>query len=144
LENLIDDEDINGAWEKIKEDLNTSAKESLGLHELKQHEPWFDVECLGFLDHRKQAKLKGYGIQNQCSIGNPNNVRREVGRHSRNKKKENLKSKIYELETNSNIKTIRDLYRDINNFKKGYKPRAHIVRDEKGDMLTDSHSILTR
>ena len=21
-----------------------------GLHELKQHKPWFDEECLGFLD----------------------------------------------------------------------------------------------
>lgn len=109
MENWIDSDDINRAWENNKENFKISFNESLGLNELKQHQQWFDVECLVFLDHRKQAKLKGYGIQNQCSIGNPNNVRREVGRHSRNKKKENLKSKIYELETNSNIKTIRDL-----------------------------------
>jgi len=38
----------------------------------------FDVECLGFLDQRKQAKLQGYGIQNQSNIDNPNNVRREA------------------------------------------------------------------
>jgi len=30
-----------------KENIKNSAKESLGLHELKQHKPWFD-ECLGF------------------------------------------------------------------------------------------------
>jgi len=48
LENLSDDEDINRAWENIKENIKTSAKESLGVQELQQHKPWFDEECLGF------------------------------------------------------------------------------------------------
>jgi len=56
LVNLSDDEDINKAWEIIKQNIITSAKESLGLHELKQHKLWFDEECLGFFDRRKQAK----------------------------------------------------------------------------------------
>jgi hypothetical protein len=42
----------------IKENIKTSAKESLGLHELKQHKPWFGKECVGFLDQRKQAKMQ--------------------------------------------------------------------------------------
>jgi len=37
LENLSDSEDINRAWENIKENIKTSATESLCLHELKQH-----------------------------------------------------------------------------------------------------------
>jgi len=40
LENLNDDEDVNMIWENIKENIQTSAKESLGLHELKQNKPW--------------------------------------------------------------------------------------------------------
>jgi len=48
LENLKDDEDVGRSWENIKENIQTSAKESLGLHELKQNKPWFDEECLGF------------------------------------------------------------------------------------------------
>jgi len=48
LVNFSDDEDINRAWEDIKENIKTSAKESLGLHELKQHKLWFDEEFLGF------------------------------------------------------------------------------------------------
>ena len=35
LENLRDDEDINRAWENIKENIKTSAKGILGQHELK-------------------------------------------------------------------------------------------------------------
>jgi len=36
LEHLSDDKDINRVWENIKENIKTSAKESLGLHKLKQ------------------------------------------------------------------------------------------------------------
>jgi hypothetical protein len=41
-------------------------------------------------------------------------------------------------------KNIRDLYRGISDFRKGYQPRLNIAKDEKGDMITDSHSILAR
>ena len=58
LENLNVDEDVNRVWENIKENIKTAAKESLGLHEWKQHKPWFDKECVDFLDQRKQAKLQ--------------------------------------------------------------------------------------
>ena len=48
LQNWNDDEDINRNWENIKENMQTSVKESLGLDEFKQNKPWFDAECLGF------------------------------------------------------------------------------------------------
>jgi len=57
LDNVSDGEDINKFWGTIKEAIKTSAKESLGLYELKQQELWFAEECLGFLDQRKQAKM---------------------------------------------------------------------------------------
>jgi len=40
------------------------------------------------------------------------------------------------------IKYIKDLYRGINDFRKGYQPRADILKEENGDMFTDCHSIL--
>jgi len=42
------------------------------------------------------------------------------------------------------MKHFRDLYRGIIHLKKGYQPRTNIVKDEKGDLVTDSHSILAR
>jgi hypothetical protein len=40
--------------------MKTSGKESLGLCELKRHIPWFDKECLGFLEEAgKNAVDKG-------------------------------------------------------------------------------------
>jgi hypothetical protein len=36
------------------------------------------------------------------------------------------------------------LYRGINEFKRGYQPRSNVEKDEKGDLVADSHSILAR
>ena len=36
------------------------------------------------------------------------------------------------------------MYRGINDFKKGYQPKPNIVKDEKGDIVANSHSILAR
>ncbi|PNF23216.1 hypothetical protein B7P43_G02735 [Cryptotermes secundus] len=45
---------------------------------------------------------------------------------------------------NSKNKNIRDLYRGINDFKRGYQPSSNLVKDENGDLLADSHNILNR
>ena len=85
--NISDGGDINRAWENIKENIKTSAKESIGLHELKQHKPWFDEECLHFLDKRKEAKLQWVQDPSQRNVDNLNHVRREASRHFRKKRR---------------------------------------------------------
>jgi len=108
LENSDDDEDINRTWENIKENIQTSAKESLGLDEFKQNKPWFDEECLGFFDQRKRVKIQWIQDPSQSNVDNLNKVRREVSRHFRNKKKAYLRAKIEGLEYNNKIQNIRD------------------------------------
>ena len=81
---------------------------------MKQNKPWFDEECLGLLDQSKRAKMQWIQDPSQSKVDNLNKVRREVSRHFRNKKKAYLIAKIEELETNSKIQNIRDLYRGIN------------------------------
>jgi hypothetical protein len=80
----------------------------------------------------------------QSNVDDLNNVRPDASRHFRNKKKAYLKAKIEELETNSKINNIRDLYRVINDVKKVYQPRTRIVKVEKGDLVADSHNIMAR
>ena len=48
--------------------------------------------------------MQGIHDPGQSNVDNLNNVRREVGRHFRNKKKAHPKAKIEELATNSKIK----------------------------------------
>jgi hypothetical protein len=73
-----------------------------------------------------------------------NNVRRETSRTFRNRKREYRKENINEHETNSTNKNITGLYRGINEFKKGYKLRNNIIKDDNDDLLGDFHSVLNR
>ena len=114
------------------------------MNELKHNIPWYDEECLGFLDQRKRAKMQWIQDPCQSNVDILNNERREVSRHFRNQKKAYLRAKIEELETNNKIQNFRDLYRGIIDFKKGYQPRCNIVKDEKGDLVADSHGIVAR
>jgi hypothetical protein len=42
----------------IRQNVKTSAKESLGHYEWKKHTPWFDKGCSELLDQKKQDKLQ--------------------------------------------------------------------------------------
>ena len=88
-----------------------------------------------FLDQRKRDKIQWIEDPSQSNVDNLNKVRREVSRHFGNNKKAYLRAKIEELETNNKIQNIRDLYRGISDFKKGYQPRCNIVKDEKATWL---------
>ena len=61
MENLSDSEDINRAWENIKENIKFPAKQTLGLYGRKQHKSWFDEECSQVKGRR--LKCSGYRIQ---------------------------------------------------------------------------------
>jgi hypothetical protein len=79
------------------------------------------MNVLSFLDERKLVKMQWVQDPRQSSVDNVNSVRREATRNFRNKKKEYLKAKVEELETNSKIKNIRDLYSGINMCTKDKK-----------------------
>ena len=104
LEISYESEDINKAWEN-KENIKPSAEDSLGLYELKQHNRILMKNVYDFRS-KEQAKMLWLQDPNQNNVDNLENVRREVGRHVGNKKKEYLKAKIDELETNSKINIL--------------------------------------
>jgi len=66
LENINDSDDINRAWETIKKKIKTSAKESLGLHELKQHRPWFRESTHQLLVYTDDANRKRTYYKDKC------------------------------------------------------------------------------
>jgi hypothetical protein len=109
VENLEDSGDINRAWGNIRENIKISAQESLGCCESKRHKPWFDEECSILVGQRKQAKLQWLQDPSEANEDNLSAVQQEASRHFRKKKRESLKDKINELESNSKNKNIRDL-----------------------------------
>jgi hypothetical protein len=78
LEDLDIEVEINSAWETIRENIQISAKESIGYFEFKKHKPWFDERCLKLLGQRKEAKLQWLQDPSEINGDNLNNVRCEA------------------------------------------------------------------
>jgi hypothetical protein len=65
------------------------------------------------VDGRKQAELQLLQAPSKGNEDNLSNLRQEARRLFTNKKKEYLKDRFNEFESNSNSKNIRDLYSSI-------------------------------
>jgi hypothetical protein len=61
--------------------------------------------------------------------GNLNNVRHEAADISGKIERKYMEDRINELATQSKSKNITELYRGMNEFKKGYQPRTDLVKD---------------
>jgi hypothetical protein len=128
----------------IRENIKILAKGSQGYFELKKRKTWFNEGCSKLIDQKKQAKLQWLQDPSETNRDNLNNVRSEASRFFKNEKREYLKDNINELAMNSKNKNISNLYRGMNEQKRGYQPRNNLVKDENGDLLADSHNILKK
>ncbi|KAJ4426617.1 hypothetical protein ANN_26415 [Periplaneta americana] len=135
---------VNSVWENIRDSIKIAAEQSIGYYETKKKKPWFDEDCCIAVETRKQAKLKFLQDPVEANRDHYFNERREASRTLRNKKRGYLKEKLNEVETNSKNKNIRDLYKGKKEFKNGHQPRVNVIKDENGDLLADSPSILNR
>jgi hypothetical protein len=111
---------------------------------LKHHTPWFDENCSKVVDGRKQAELQWLQDPSEMNKDNLISVRQEASRHFRKKKRGYLKDKINELETNSKNRNIRDFYRGMTEFKKGYQRRTNLVKVMRDDILAEPRKNLNR
>ena len=55
-----------------------------------------------------------------------------------------MKAKTNKLEENSKNKDNREMYMGINEIKKGYQPRAYVIKKHDGTIVADTTSILSR
>jgi hypothetical protein len=92
---------------------------------------------LRIIRQKETRQLQCLQDPSEINGDNLNNIRREVSRHFRNKKRKYLKDEIDELATNSKKKNIIHLYRRINEFNRGYQPRRNLAKDENAGLLAD-------
>ncbi|KAJ4442439.1 hypothetical protein ANN_04025 [Periplaneta americana] len=100
------DLDVNSVWDNIRDNIKIAAEQSIGYYETKKKKPWFDEDCCMVVERRKQAKLKFLQDPIEEKRDNYFNERREASRTLRNKKRDYLKEKLNEVETNSKNKNI--------------------------------------
>lgn len=87
-----------------------------------------------------------FSIYYQSRGININSVISESSRTFKNKQWEGkyLKGKINELQTDNKNKNKTDLYREINEFRKGYQRNTNLIKGWNCNPLADFHNILNR
>ena len=121
-----------------------SAAECIGYLKKRQNKKWFDEECADIVKKRKVAKMNWLHEQNEVNLGQLGSIRRESTRVLKSKKREYLRGKINDLETNARNRNNRELYQGIRIERKGFQARKNIIRNGNGDTIADSRSILDR
>ena len=134
----------NDTWVKIKDSIKSAAKGKVGVLETHRNKPWFDQEYLELVNKRKQSKLLWLQNPNYQTAEDFSNVRCDICRTFKKKKRDYLKEKVNKLEENSKNKTIQEMYQGINEFKKGYQPRSYVIKKHNRTILGDKISILNR
>ncbi|KAJ4429390.1 hypothetical protein ANN_21547 [Periplaneta americana] len=99
--------DINSVWKNIRDSIKIAAEQSIGYYETKEKKPWFDEDCCMVVERRKQAKLKFLQDPVEANRDNYFNGRREASRTLRSKKRDYLKEKLNEVETNISHRSVR-------------------------------------
>ena len=61
----------------------------------------------------------------------------------RKKKCDYMKAKVNKLEQKSTNKDIWEMYKRINEFKKGHQSRAYVIKNHEGTIVADTNSILS-
>ena len=125
----------------------TSKRLLQGKHEFWKHTEiklWFDQECSQLANTRKQAKLLWIQNPNERNVEDFSSVRCYSCRTLKKKKGDYMKAKVNWLEENSKNKIILEIYNGINEFKKGYQPRAYVIKKQDGTILADTSSVLSR
>ena len=55
-----------------------------------------------------------------------------------------MNENVNKLEENSKNNNIREIYKGINEFKKGYQTRTYIIKKHDGTIVADTISILSK
>ena len=84
-----------------------------------RNKPWFHQECSELASKRKLAKLIWQQNINDQTAEHLTNIRRDTYKTFRENKRDYMKAKGNKLEENSRNKNIREMYKGINEFKKG-------------------------
>ena len=59
-------------------------------------------------------------------------------------KRDYMKTKVNKLEENHRNKNIQEMYKGVNDFKKGNQPRSYVTKKDDGTLVADTACILTR
>ena len=135
IDNLVDLEDINDAWEKLKKNIHDTADEICGQKGIQPKKIWMTQEILEKMEERRRQK--DINVERY----------REINRDIKGMCKE-AKERFY----NEKCKKIQELderhnplmYKIVKEMQPGSRKEMNAIRAENGRLLTRKEDVLKR
>lgn len=149
LETLDDEDEENlnaeNKWTEIEMIIKEVAEQTLGLVERKSTKDWFDEDCTRAIAERKTAK-------NNLLANETNPQLREVlksktteaKRIIRRKKRQKMHEDLDGIEQAFLEGKVRIAYQEVKKLRKGYQARTNMIKNKRGDTLTNEKEVKER
>ncbi|GFO40127.1 endonuclease-reverse transcriptase [Plakobranchus ocellatus] len=134
----IEEKEPNEITNAAKNIINETAAKHLKKRSSKK-QPWISEDTLIKIKERKEAKAK-FGIHAPVY----RIIAKEVKQRCKRDKKNYLIGKCREIEAHMKENRSTEMYEEIKNITKTFQPRLGVIKDEKGNILTESKQIVDR
>lgn len=143
---LPTEEDISASerWERCKSALLTTGSEVIGPYKRQKQNDWFDEECERVTTQKNITYKKMIQRRTRANVAEYKNARKREKRTHRTKKREHENRQIESLENLRETNETKSFYKELNEQRKGFKPRTILCKDNEGNLLTDPNLILSR
>ena len=138
--NILDSE-VDSLASDIKEVLLTTAEDVLGRRRRKI-QPWVTNEVLCLCDKRRV--MKGKRHTSEQALANYQKTNREVRTKMRAAKEEWIDRQCDNIEKGMEAGNSKQAYNTLRSLTRTSQPRAKVIADKDGKLLTDSDQVLKR
>ena len=126
----------------LKNSINKAADKIIGKQDKPIRNEWFDEECTLILEEKNRAYKRMIGRYTRQNELEYKNKRREANHMFRNKKREWLHENLSNISTEYNNQNARHFYKEVNYFKKEYKPQTKLIKNNKGEIVSNEEQAL--
>ncbi|CAG4964057.1 unnamed protein product [Colias eurytheme] len=144
FQNLTVDEDVDKAWENVRNTVKEVAISILGKKKKRKKRKWWNSECDNIIEEKKKFKV----LAEQSTKFNNRymELQKEAKQIIRKAKRQHLDNLVKTMETLIRAHLLyqgssRQFYQELKSYKKGYQPVTQMLEDEDGNLITNKTDI---
>ena len=126
-------------WDNLKDNILEAAKKHIPTKKKKKVSSWLSQEVCDLADERRELKEAGLRQSNLYR-----KLSNEIQQLARRDKNDQLKHMCADIENHSSNNHSRNLYRCVKNLTSTSTARLAVVKNENGQVLTESDEIKAR
>ena len=143
LSELTSEPDTDHEWQRFKKGIYDIAEETVGFHK-KEHKKWISMETEDLIEKRREAKIMRDQKRTDESKCRYRELDKKVKTNAEKDWKKWIDDQAAALETASNNKNQREVFRKVNILTGKKGKNTLLVKDKSGNIIGDEKARLER